>query len=157
MNLNTPAWSGLRQGNGQVGSPMSDKGGATLGFYWRLPSLLLLLRLHMPKSCSGYKIVVDFWLGQSARYEYEYCTHTRTVLVFVHSYCTRTRTRTRARIVLVLVCNEVTSILLYLRIKVDSRQSIEPLVWWTSGGTHIPEITCSILVIIFPTSSHKRR
>jgi hypothetical protein len=31
----------------------------------------------------------------------------------------------------------VTSILLYLRIKVDFRQSIEPLVWWTSGGTHI--------------------
>jgi hypothetical protein len=53
-------------------------------------------------------------------------------------------------------CNEVTSIE-YLRIKVDSRsQSIEPLVWWTSGGTRIPEITGSILVavIIFPTSSH---
>jgi hypothetical protein len=55
-----------------------------------------------------------------------------------------------------LCCNEVTSILLYLRIKVDSRQSIEPLVWWTSGGTHITEITGSILVaaIIFSTSSH---
>jgi hypothetical protein len=49
----------------------------------------------------------------------------------------------------------VTSVLLYLWIKVDSRQSIEPLVWWASGGTHIPEITGSILVavIIFPTSS----
>jgi hypothetical protein len=42
----------------------------------------------------------------------------------------------------------VTSILLYLRIKVDSRQSIEPLVWWTRGGTHILEITGSILVAV---------
>jgi hypothetical protein len=50
----------------------------------------------------------------------------------------------------------VTSILLYLRIKVDFRQSIKPLVWWTSGGTHIPEFIGSILVavIIFLTSSH---
>ena len=79
-------------------------------------------------------------------------SHVPNVLTFVHTHPTRQligppRPVTKLR---------VTSILLYLRIKVDSRQSIEPLVWWTSGGTHIPEITGSILVavIIFPTSSH---
>jgi hypothetical protein len=40
---------GHGQGHGQVGSPMSSNGGQHWGFYWRLPSLLLL-RLHMPKS-----------------------------------------------------------------------------------------------------------
>jgi hypothetical protein len=39
---------------GQVGSPMSNTGGQHWGFYWRLPSLLLL-RLHMPKSVQATK------------------------------------------------------------------------------------------------------
>ena len=45
---------GLRQGHGQVGSPMSNTGGQHWGFYWRLPSLLLL-RLHMPKYVQATK------------------------------------------------------------------------------------------------------
>ena len=32
MNLNTPAWCGLQQGHGQVGSPMYNNGGQHWGF-----------------------------------------------------------------------------------------------------------------------------
>jgi hypothetical protein len=42
-----------------------------------------------------------------------------------------------------------------MRYEVDYHQSHERLVWWTGGGTHVPEVTGSILaaVIISPIST----
>jgi len=35
-----------------------------------------------------------------------------------------------------------------MRYEVDNHQSHERLVWWTGGGTHVPEVTGSILAAV---------
>jgi hypothetical protein len=72
VNLNTPAWSGLRQGHGQVGSPMSKNGGQHWGItssVWQCRQQYAVLRVAVcgsPAVCGSAAVYVRQCVRQCA-------------------------------------------------------------------------------------------